>query len=243
MDLIQIAIVDDRQADRRVLADKIADYMREYDLEYGLHEYENAESFLGLLPALDFDIVFMDIYMNGMTGVEAATRLRACDRDCKLVFLTTSEEHLREALSLSSSDYLSKPLEEQDFRRAMANCRVRPEHDVPVLEVVSGRQAVTLDTGRILYIDVAQRVVTIHTREQSLPVGGTFASVTQPLLTDRRFLLCMKGILVNMDKVKELEGDCFRMKNGVLLPVNVRGRKALLDTYQSYLLKRMRGVR
>ena len=243
MDIRHIAIVDDLPEDRRALAQKIAAYMAQYNLDYALHEYESAEAFLPSLQEFDFDIVFMDIYMGGMTGVEAAARLRACDRDCKLVFLTTSEEHLREALSLSSSDYLNKPLEEEDFQRAMANCRVKPEYDVPVITVISGRQAMNIDTGRILYVDIVERAVTIHTQSVSLSVSGTFSAISGELLRDRRFLLCTRGVLVNMDKVKHLEGEGFRMKNGALIPIIVRGRKALLGAYQSYLFKRMRNMR
>lgn len=242
MNITHIAVVDDFQKDRAALASKITDYMTEYDLKYVLHEYDSAEAFLAALPTMDLDIVFMDIYMSGMTGVDAAARLRACDRDCKLVFLTSSEAYLRQALSLSSSDYLSKPLEDADFRRAMANCRVKPEYDIPVLTVPVGSETLTIETGRIVYIDFCDRSTRIHLNGDIISTGMPFSKVCEPLLSDRRFLPCIKGILVNMDKVQCPEGDCFRMKNGDLLPINMRSRKSLLEAYQTYLFKRMRGV-
>ena len=243
MDLIEIAMVDDLATDRRILTEKIAIYMATYDLEHRIYEYDSAEEFLATLQQIDYSIVFMDIYMDGLTGVEAAKRLRSFDRDCKLVFLTTSEEHLREALSLSSSDYLGKPLVDEDFLRAMANCRVTPEYDVPSLKVEVCGKTVSVETGRIFYIDVCNRSTVIHLVGNDITVNQPFSKITEALLGDRRFLLCMKGILVNLDKVKRLEGDCFRMKNGTLLPLNVRSKKALATTYESYVFKRMRGVR
>ena len=242
MQITQFAIVDDLMEDRRILKNKIASYMAEANMDYEVHEYTSAEEFLVALQAVEFDVVFMDIYMGGMTGVEAAQQLRTRDRDCKLVFLTTTEEYMRQAFSLSSSHYLSKPLKEKEFMQAMENCRVLPEHAVPVLKVISAGKSLTLDTAKMIYIDVSGHSTHIHMTNGTISINQSFSKVTAPLLQDRRFLLCMKGIMVNMDKIDDWEKDCFRMKNGQLVPVNIRGKKVLLETYQGYMMKRMRGV-
>ena len=97
----RIAVVDDLERDRAWLAEKLADYMARDRLEYELTAFASGEGFSAALEqGQRFNLVFMDIYMDGITGIEAAQALRARDMDCKLVFLTTSEDFMRQGLSL-----------------------------------------------------------------------------------------------------------------------------------------------
>lgn len=243
MDKTKIAIVDDLQSDRHELALHISRYMNEYDLEYTLNEYDSAEAFLAEYRRMDFDVVFMDIYMGDTNGVDAARQLRTYDRDCRIVFRTSSTDHVQQVVSLGVSHYLNKPTTEKLFDEAMENCCVRPKHDVPILEVQSGGIRLSLNTSRILYVDMQDRSVAVHMTQQTLAISDSFSSVTEPLLADRRFLLSVRGILVNMDHVDTIEEGSFRMKDGSLVPINIRNKKEIEQTYRGYLMKRMRGVR
>lgn len=121
----RIAVVDDLERDRAWLAEKLADYMARERLEYELTAFASGEAFSAALEqGQRFNLVFMDIYMDGITGIEAAQTLRARDMDCKLVFLTTSEDFMRQGFSLNSAHYLIKPVKDEDFAQAMANCRL-----------------------------------------------------------------------------------------------------------------------
>ncbi|MEG0378174.1 MAG: response regulator, partial [Eubacterium sp.] len=123
---MRIAVVDDLPADRAWLAKKLKDYMDKRAIAYTLFPFASGEDFLESAKCARFDIVFMDIYMNGMTGIQTADALRYLDMDCKLVFLTTSEEHLRQGYSMNPCHYLIKPPKDEDFLRAMENCRMKP---------------------------------------------------------------------------------------------------------------------
>ena len=128
----RIAVVDDLERDRTWLAEKLADYMARERLEYELTAFASGEAFSAALEqGQRFNLVFMDIYMDGITGIEAAQALRARDMDCKLVFLTTSEDFMRQGFSLNSAHYLIKPVKDEDFAQAMANCRLGRALQVP----------------------------------------------------------------------------------------------------------------
>lgn len=193
----RIAVVDDLERDRAWLAEKLADYMARDRLEYELTAFASGEAFSAALEqGQRFNLVFMDIYMDGITGIEAAQALRARDMDCKLVFLTTSEDFMRQGFSLNSAHYLIKPVKDEDFAQAMANCRLGRALQVPTLAA--------------------------------------------PLERDRRFLLCFKGVLVNMDHIAAQTGDELRLDNGSILPIAPRRRREILAQYRAYMFGRMR---
>ena len=74
----RIAVVDDLERDRAWLAEKLADYMARDRLEYELTAFASGEGFSAALEqGQRFNLVFMDIYMDGITGIEAAQALRS----------------------------------------------------------------------------------------------------------------------------------------------------------------------
>ena len=186
---MQIAIVDDRAEDREELSACLENYMKKHQLDYTLTEFEDGENFLKAAAQVNFQLVFMDIYMENMDGIEAARRLRQKNRLCKIVFLTITEDYARMGYSLSASYYLLKPLSihQADFEEAMELCQLKPPYEVMTLSVMADRQKLELPTEKILYIDYQNRMTRIHTAERVIPVSGGFQEVTAALQKDKRF--------------------------------------------------------
>ncbi len=236
---MNIAIVEDLAQDRERISSCLSRYMAELGLTYHLYTYENAEEFVEALSTLTFQIVFMDIYLQGMTGMEAAVCLRRRNRDCKLIFLTVSTEHCLEGFRVNACHYLIKPFADHDFAEAMERCRLKPAYDVPYLDVICDGKELRLNTESILYIQVQKRNALVQTLNQKLIVNGPFHTLTKPLLGDRRFLLCIQGVIINMDYITRQEETVFIVKNGDRLPVNIRNKRQILQHYRNYIFDNM----
>ena len=236
---MNIAIVEDLAQDRERVSSCLNRYMEELGLTYNLYTYESAEEFVKALNTLSFQIVFMDIYLQGMTGMEAAVYLRRQNRDCKLIFLTISTEHCLEGFRVNACHYLLKPFLDHDFEEAMERCQLQPVYDVPYLDVICDGRELKLNTEAILYIQVQKRNVLIQTLNQTLIVNGPFHTLTKPLLDDRRFLLCIQGVLINMDHISNQEETVFIVKNGDRLPINIRNKRQILQSYRNYIFDNM----
>ena len=90
---MRIAIVDDLSGERALLREQLARQLARRGAEAELLEFDSGEAFLAAEKERRFTAAFLDIYMEGMTGMEAARALRKTDTDCLLVFTTTSTDH------------------------------------------------------------------------------------------------------------------------------------------------------
>ncbi|RFZ79778.1 DNA-binding response regulator [Lacrimispora amygdalina] len=106
--MIKIAVCDDDDKMILELKNKISGYMNETSYKAGIYAFSCAEDLLK--SDILFDIVFLDIQMGGMTGMEAAKRIRQSGSECFLIFVTVLKEYVYDAFSVEASDYLLKPI-------------------------------------------------------------------------------------------------------------------------------------
>ena len=85
--MIRIGIVDDDRDSRVRLGQEIAEYASAHGIEYELNEYESALAYLDSNPER-FDMLFLDIDMPGMSGMELAEKIRETDHEVVIIFCT-----------------------------------------------------------------------------------------------------------------------------------------------------------
>ena len=107
---MRISIVDDRLEDRNALQRELDSALREkgYSVET-IDLYSSGEEFLSGFKKGKYDLIFFDIYMEGINGIEAAAEVRKEDKSVRLIFVTTSNDFAAESYSLRADYYLLKP--------------------------------------------------------------------------------------------------------------------------------------
>lgn len=236
---MKIAIVDDIAQDRKILGNYLKNYMTQKQLSYKLVEFESGESFLDAFHPGIFFIVFLDIYMSGINGLETAKTIYKQDPNCHIIFLTASLEHAQQSYSVHAVYYLVKPIVQEQFWQAMDFCQITPQYQVPSLSVVSGNSTYNIPTEKILYIDYYHRITYIHFFNHTLKISSSFHKITDPLLSDERFLTCTRGVIVNMQHIEKVDDIFFIMDNGDRLQLSIRNKKTLTHTYRHYMFKHM----
>ncbi|OUP48855.1 LytR/AlgR family response regulator transcription factor [Lachnoclostridium sp. An181] len=94
-----------------------------FSLLFTLSSFSDGVSFLESFQTERYSIVFMDIYMNGLNGLETAAKVRKVDGKCILIFLTSSKEFMPKAFSFHSFEYVIKPFSYKRFECDVKNVR------------------------------------------------------------------------------------------------------------------------
>ena len=116
---MKTAVVDDMQSEALLLEGFLKEYSVKTGHDMDITFFSGGESFLEAFEKEDFDLIFMDIYMNGISGVEVSKKLWESGRKYVLVFLTSSSEHMSDAFACHAFDYLLKPVTYERLERVM----------------------------------------------------------------------------------------------------------------------------
>lgn len=242
--MLRIAICDDLAAERAELRCAVEDYVfRCYDCRPEVCEYPSGE----VLVAEQEDgfggwsLIFLDIFMDGLNGIETARRLREAGVDTPIIFLTTSPDFALESYEVSAFDYLLKPIELPRLERSLERfCRQSDaeERDRFVLNIHgTGRRIAVRD---ILYVECRHNDLFIYCKDGEVyRQRASMAMAEKALLSRPNFLKCHQSYLVNLDHVETADSD-FHMVGGRVAPIRVRERKKIRDLYFDYVFRRQR---
>ena len=235
---MRIAVVDDMQSDRQQLNDCLDKYCRQAGLEYVLDSISSGEEFL---KAGDFayNLIFLDIYMSGMTGMEAATAIREHNKDCLLIFTTTSKDFAVESYRVRAFDYLVKPYTYEQFSETMNLFDKSVVSSSRFIEVKANRMVVRIRCQDIIFADYYNHYVSIHTTGETIRTLLPFEELEAKLAPYPQFLCCNRNCLINMDKVVSVLKDGFKMPSGECLTIKRGTEKELRQRYADYLFSKL----
>ncbi len=240
---MRIAIVDDLAAERALLKDRLEQQLHRRNVQADILEYESSGKFLEAVRKAPFTAAFLDIYMNGMTGMEAAKELRKTDTDCLLVFTTTSTDHALEGFQVRALHYLVKPFTEEDIDALTDELLARVPQPEKFMTLRVDGSEFRLRYRDIVYAEHFAHMIYVHTTVQkTLATRQPFKSFISPLKDDTRFFVCGRGVIVNLEHAKDLEGAAFRMADGSRVFVSQDLLKSARQAFMEFLLQRGRMV-
>lgn len=217
---MRIAIVDDIPEERNLLQERLKTLFSKRNLCVEFFLYESGEDFLANAEQEAFSVVFLDIYMNGITGMETATKLRTFDTNCLLIFTTTSTEHALEGFRVRAMHYLVKPYTEYDLYHLIDEMLQRLPKSDNYLDIKVNGSDVRLRFGDIVYAEHLSHMIHIYTTTQTLIIRQSFKEFISTFQEDERFFLCNRGSLVNLQHVLDFDGMMFQMNTGASVSVS-----------------------
>ena len=240
---MNIAITDDLPREREKIMRILSEYSASAHIDLDISEYSSAEDFMEDYRPLRYSAVFLDIYMDGMTGIEAARKIRETDKDTIIVFLTTSEDHMPDAFRLHAYEYIVKPVRKEDIFPMMDDILKRttpvksPSFSFPVQQ---GEASVFHDDLVVVKTDAHNYLVVQDKEGNEFLTRMTFAAAGDLLLKDKRFLTVRRGVIVNMAYIQRFDDVLLYLTVGDPIPISVRNRKKLEQIWDNYLVDRMR---
>lgn len=199
-------------------------------------KYEDAESMLRDVETYGkkFDLFLLDIYLPGMTGVDAARRIRAQNKNTLLVFLTTSEDFYREAFDLYAFHYLIKPVQEASLSEVLQKASDIVNNPEETLRISFGGEDTILRQQDISYVSSSNHILLFHMQDGAKHTSYGKLDEMQPLLTEHCFIRCHKSFIINIRHVTKLTKEGFYIED-TLIPISRTYAASAKESYKKLL--------
>ena len=229
--MISIAIVDDEE----IIREQVKKLIEKRFTDCKMDTYATGETLLN--TGKYYDIVFLDIQMEGINGIDTAKELRQKFEDIVLIFITGVKEYVFDAFDVGAFHYLVKPVEEEKlfkvYERAVVEvAKQRRRKEEPIFIKTRNRN-ITLEQKDILYVESRGKKVEIHTGTEIVEAYGAIREL-QRQLSDS-FYRCHRGYLINMAFVLEYSNDSILLKNGETVILAKEKYSDFVKIYMRYL--------
>ena len=222
---MRIVVVDDEKEWR----DKIRRYIENVvDEDLQLEIYESGEEFLK--NAERYDIIFMDVEMEGMSGLEATKRYKEKYPDSHVAMLTSHYEMADQGYIVDAYRYISKDKMQKGIQEALADIQtvLRDGKKIVVNIVMRGKYEIAINN--ISYVEVLGRKTVIHVGSKQYECTETLQEICDKLEREG-FYRCHQSFLVNLDDVEDYNKEDIFLKNGKVVMLSKRQRKGFEDAY------------
>lgn len=234
-----IAVCDDDEKELERIENLLMEYQRtKFQWEYETEQFKSAETLMGRIrKERDTpDLILLDIFMQGKTGIEAAQELRKENCNSLIVFLTTSREYALEAYGVDAVQYLVKPLMQEQFFHAMdmvfAQIDKRKESQIMVKVAGGGIRQISPDD--IVYCESQKNYQLLYLAEEELRVRMTVKELWSILESIPQFSRCGRSYILNMNHIISVEKEEILMKNERMIYIPRTIAAEFKKTYFSY---------
>lgn len=230
---MKVAFVDDDEKFISIQKEYLARAARELGI---VCEVFNFSDGLNLLQhyGKGFDILFLDIEMPYLDGMETARRVRKMDRDVCIIFMTNMARYAIQGYEVDAIDFIVKPVDYFVFtdklRKALRFMRLNAQRGF-ALQTEDGMVRVT--TPQIIYIEKDKNYLIYHTQDGDYRVRGTMAAMEDELRAEG-FSMCFNGCMVNLRYVTGMTKDSV-LVGAISLPVSRYRRREFKEDYLKYL--------
>lgn len=234
--MLLIAVVDDDKQEMDDLVNFVEHYFQSRQEEYIIYRYHDGVEFIRSREL--YNIVFLDIRLGEMDGLDVARFLRMVNKEAQLIFVTHMAQFAIRGYEVDAMDFIIKPIDQFSIDRVLDKAikRINDYRNI-TLALKTSNGIVSITSNSIFYVEVYDHDLIYHTEQGDYKVRGQLGEVRKKL-EGHHFIQCNRSYLVNMRHVKRLQSDYLEV-NGVRIQISKSHQKEIEQRFINYLGKRL----
>lgn len=231
--MIRIAIVEDQLEDFRTLEEFIKQYASDNHTLMQTVHFANGLNFLDEYTP-DFDIVFMDVEMPHLDGIETSRKLREIDSSVALVFVTNMIQYAINGYEVNAIDFMVKPVTYYNFSKKLKKALIYVQRNKNKHMVFHKDESdIIVPVQSIYYVEKDKNYAVFHTEKGKFRMRTTITDLEDEL-KEHDFIKCCSSCIVNLAYVNEVKSDSLLIQ-GAFLPIARRQKKEFLLKLAQYI--------
>lgn len=233
---MRIAICDDNPSDISRLSNILEKYQYARKVEFSCQKFFEAMSLIEENHKRPFDLIFLDVLMPLLNGMETAHEIRNFDENVKIVFLTSTPEFAMESYSVKAFNYLIKPYGREAIFRVLDQFveDIQKPEDCLTVKLQGGIFSILY--SKLEYVEVLNKTLYFHLVDGTVRgVVSSLSDFEKTLLKRQEFVKTHRAFIVNMWQIQELKITNIVTHSGKILPVSRRLYPQIKEAYIKHL--------
>lgn len=209
------------------------------DDEFKIVESTKPEVFLAKLDDNKPQLVFLDIDMGEMSGIELGDKIKTLYKDTIIVYITAHEKYALEAFRVRAFHYLLKPLTIEKFKLVLQEAVkavkiINENRPVKILTVQTKGEIICLDYNDIVYFEKAGHRIKVHMENRDIYYYDNFINLLKEIDADL-FIQSHQGYIANVDRIRGFRDNTLFLDNNLKLPVS----RSFIENIKKTLVKKL----
>ncbi len=236
---MRIAIVDDIDAERQNMTSLVEGALEEMHLcPCEISSFVSAEHYLNQNAGEKYDLIILDIFMDQLTGIDLAKKIREADKDVHIVFSSSSNDFAAESYNVCASYYIQKPVTKAKVVQMLEKVRIAQEARDICITLQDGQRMLV---NEIVCAEYNNHLITVFCKNKGMiRTRMAFNQLVEILKPFSCFLVCNKGTLINMNEIEAVEKNLIKMSQGEMIPISRRRMNEVNARYQDFLFEMAR---
>lgn len=231
--MINIAICDDEQTSLDSIKKLATDFFRSQNIKINISLFSSGEELLS--SDKDIDILFLDIQMKQLNGIETAKKIRNKSYKCFLIFITVLKEMVFQSFEVQPFDYMLKPIQYDNFKKTMERLLLSMKSaDKENLLIQRGTESSIVSFEEIIYCEIINRKIYLHLKSANIiDYYDRIENLEKKL--DNRFFRCHRSYLINMQYLISYKNGLAYMIENHQIPVSRLRSKDFSNVILQYM--------
>lgn len=233
MDILNIAICDDNTEHINILEKYLFEIS---NIKIECDVYQSGESLIDAYKnnVERYDVVFLDMEMNKLNGIETANLIREFDEHIIIIFVTSHSEYMKESFQCQPFRFIEKPLDYDELKKIFYDIKDKLSKKRKIFPFTENKTKVRLFCDDIIYCESQGHWVWIYTKDNSYKICKTLSDLYEQLDKEMMFQV-HKSYIVNFNYIYTIKENNIQLYHcDKLIPISRSCKKAFLEEYTNY---------
>ena len=238
--MLKIALLDDDKTALLISKGAIESFFQEKNIAISLDAFSSPVNFLAMAKEDNYRLVFLDIDMPELNGLEVGEQLKSFNPQTDIIYLSQREDLVFDTLKLHPFGFIRKSKIIQDFASVLelfVNTALKTNSENKKITISSKKETISADMDQVMYIEGNKNYQTFYLKDGGVFDARVLMGDLETKLKEHGFIRVHKGYLVNYLFIRHIGTNEVLLTNNKILPLSSKRKDEIMEEYLSITRK------